>query len=127
MKGVYILKLQLLKNQEILIGKLGKILFQKGNYYYVGSSQNNMEKRISRHMKKEKKIHWHIDYLTTHPEIKAINAKTFINYPKEKECQVSKELMKKYELVKNFGCSDCKCLSHLFYQKERQDVKNNKQ
>jgi len=49
MKGIYILKLNLKKNQEIMIGKLGKIFFEKGSYYYVGSSQNNIEKRIERH------------------------------------------------------------------------------
>jgi Uri superfamily endonuclease len=117
MKGVYILKIILKKNQEIIIGKLGKINFKKGNYYYVGSSQNNIDKRIQRHKRKEKKIHWHIDYLTTNAQVEKITAKKFINYLKEKECLEAKKLLKKYEPIKKFGCSDCKCISHLFFSK----------
>ncbi|MFA5333991.1 MAG: GIY-YIG nuclease family protein [Candidatus Nanoarchaeia archaeon] len=118
MKGVYILKLNLKKNQEIMVGKLGKKMFEKGSYYYVGSSQNNIEKRIQRHFSKEKKLHWHIDYLTTHPLFEVLSVEKLINTSKEKECQTAKELLKKYEPIKGFGCSDCKCQSHLFYHKE---------
>ena len=36
------------------IGALGKINFKKGKYVYVGSAQNNLEKRIARHLSKDK-------------------------------------------------------------------------
>jgi len=114
MKGIYILKLNLKKNQEIMIGKLGKIFFEKGSYYYVGSSQNNIEKRIERHFSKEKKLHWHIDYLTTNPAFEAISAEKFINCPKEKECQKAKEFLKKNHQKKGFDCSTAKSVSTSF-------------
>lgn len=38
----------------------------KGCYLYIGSANiRNPLKRIERHFKKYKKLHWHIDYLTT--------------------------------------------------------------
>ena len=61
--GSYILLLDLDNNLEIPVGKLGNISFQKGHYVYVGSALNGLDARIKRHLRKHKKIHWHIDYL----------------------------------------------------------------
>ena len=113
MKGAYILIIELKNNQKIQIGKLGKILFKKGFYVYIGSSMNNLEKRISRHLSKDKKIHWHIDYLLKKAEI-------FESYLKEnnikEECKLANIFLKeKLEKVVGFGCTDCNCKSHLFY------------
>ena len=66
----------------------------------------------------EKKLHWHIDYLTSSKAFKKIGVKIFESAGKEKECELASELMKKYSPVKGFGCSDCKCASHLFYDEE---------
>jgi Uri superfamily endonuclease len=117
MKGAYLLNLVLKKDSKIIVGKLGLILFKKGFYCYCGSSQNNLEKRIARHKSREKKIHWHIDYLTTNPNFVVASSTKYENYPKAKECELSKELSKKYCSINGFGCSDCKCDSHLFFHK----------
>ena len=116
MKGAYILELFLSKDTKIKIGKLGKLLFNKGHYYYCGSAQNNLDKRIERHKRKKKLIHWHIDYLTINKNFKVISAKKYETNQKEKECQLAKELLKKYLPINNFGSSDCKCISHLFFK-----------
>ncbi|RLF60544.1 MAG: GIY-YIG nuclease family protein, partial [Thermoplasmata archaeon] len=63
MKGSYVLIINLKKEKEIEIGRLGRILFNKGYYAYVGSGLNNLEKRVGRHLRKNKKKKWHIDYL----------------------------------------------------------------
>jgi len=63
MKGVYILLINVGKNLRLKIGSLGMINFVNGKYAYVGSAQNNLEKRVERHMSKNKKKFWHIDYL----------------------------------------------------------------
>jgi len=55
MNGIYCLVIEIPKNMSIIVGKLGKIKFEKGYYTYVGSAQNNLEKRIERHFRKEKK------------------------------------------------------------------------
>jgi len=116
MKGIYTLELNALKDCEIKVGSLGSINFKKGKYYYVGSSQTNIEKRIERHKRKDKLIHWHIDYLTTNPCFKFLKAKKFINCSKSKECELAKKYVKNYSSIKGFGCTDCKCSSHLFYK-----------
>ena len=90
---------------DIIIGKLGTILFKKGTYVYVGSAPT--EKRLERHLRKEKKFHWHIDYFLEEAEIKEI-------YIVENgECETAQNINLPY--IKGFGCSDCRCPSHLFY------------
>lgn len=110
MKGSYVLIIKLDKDKEIEIGKLGKIKFKKGYYAYVGSALNNMEKRIERHFRKKKKMRWHIDYFLKHSKIIAVFYK---ESNKKEECKIASKFSLPY--IKNFGCSDCKCKSHLFY------------
>jgi len=112
MKGSYILVIKLKKDKTIKIGKLGKIHFKKGFYVYTGSALNGIEKRINRHLRKDKKIHWHIDYLLRHGDIIDI----FYNESNIKEeCNYAKKFEEKLLPILNFGCSDCKCKSHLLY------------
>ena len=108
MKGSYILIIQIKKDIKVKIGKLGILFFKKGYYAYVGSAMNGLEGRIRHHLRHNKKMHWHIDYLLAKAEIKEI-------WYKEggKECEIAGELS--FPSIQNFGCSDCKCKSHLFY------------
>ena len=113
MKGVYVLVISVGKNIKPKIGGLGKIGFKKGLYAYVGSAQNNLEKRISRHLKKRKKKFWHIDYLTAN-KVVTIKKVYYKKSNKKEECITAKKLSRVGVPVKNFGCSDCNCESHLF-------------
>ncbi len=112
----YLLLFKIENDVEICVGKLGKITFRRGYYVYVGSAMKNLEKRILRHInsslgKTEKKF-WHIDYILPYSKIISI----FVRKSNEKEeCKVANELLKISTPIKNFGCSDCKCISHLFY------------
>jgi Uri superfamily endonuclease len=54
--------------------------------------------------------HWHIDYLIKNPNIFIIGA--FISRSSE-ECEISDSI--EMDNIKNFGCSDCDCKSHLYY------------
>jgi Uri superfamily endonuclease len=112
MTGAYILILCNPKKQRIKVGKLGKIDFAKGYYFYVGSGMKNLEQRVLRHQRKDKNIKWHIDYLTR--KFKFIDAKLFPS-SKRLECQIAQTFGKNLMMIKGFGCSDCQCLSHLFY------------
>ena len=112
MKGSYLLIIKLDKDSIIRIGKLGEIKFNKGLYVYVGSALNGLEQRIQRHLRDNKKIHWHIDYLLNYAKITDIFYKE--NNARE-ECHIAKKLDKKLPSIPGFGCSDCKCKSHLFY------------
>ncbi len=117
MKGVYILIIKISKNLQEKIGSLGKINFEKGIYAYVGSAQNSLEKRIARHISKNKKKFWHIDYLLGIKSAKILKV-FYKKAAKSEECKIAKRLSKTESLIKNFGCSDCNCKSHLFRVKE---------
>lgn len=112
MKGCYILIIELKENKKIQVGKIGNIDFKKGFYAYVGSALNGLEQRINRHLREEKKIHWHIDYLLQYGGIiKVLNKEN----DKKEECNFVKKFEEKLCSIPNFGCSDCTCNSHLFY------------
>ncbi|MCD6522882.1 MAG: GIY-YIG nuclease family protein [Candidatus Diapherotrites archaeon] len=113
MKGIYVLIIDISKDVTIRVGSLGNMLFKKGTYAYVGSAQNNVEKRIRRHMNKKKKLFWHIDYLLKEPGIR-IRRVLYKKAPKTEECRTASVISKRGEAIPQFGCSDCKCNSHLF-------------
>ena len=88
MKGSYVLLIELKENTNIKVGKLGKVFFKKGFYAYVGSALNGIEQRIQRHMRKDKKTHWHIDYLLKHAVVREI----FYKESDEKEMPLKSNL-----------------------------------
>lgn len=114
MKGIYLLFVNLKEDSKIKIGSLGNILFRKGNYIYVGSAQNNLKARVERHKRKNKKLFWHIDYFLENKNSKIIDI-FYKESPKEDECKTAQKLSNKFKSIENFGCSDCKCKSHLFF------------
>ncbi len=118
MKGIYFLILKLDEPTKNRIGALGEIQFQDGRYIYVGSAQNGLEGRISRHLGSEKSKHWHIDYLLESAEIEEVLA---FEMDKEKECESAKVLGDIFDRVENFGCTDCDCDSHLFFTQKSLD------
>lgn len=102
---------------------LGEIKFQKGYYYYIGSAQKDLTQRVKRHLRKTKKLHWHIDYLTTHAKARIKNTYLIPNKNKDEECKLVnnlEQLLSCKHIIKGFGNSDCNtCTSHLlFSQKE---------
>ena len=121
MRGSYTIIMELPKNTEIQIGKLGRIGFPAGYYIYVGSALNNLEKRVERHLSTNKKLHWHIDYLLQVASVRKIMYK---EGEKREECIIAKKLSKKFLPIIGFGCSDCNCKSHLFYSKDLVLVEN---
>ena len=111
MKGAYIL---VLKNGEDKLLRVGKriLSFKKGYYIYCGSAMNNLEKRIGRHFAEEKKLRWNIDYIS----VKMQPLIAFGIPSDEKiECWLSNELSKIFRGFDEFGASDCRCRTHLYY------------
>jgi Uri superfamily endonuclease len=113
MKGVYVLIVSVNHNVRTVIGALGIVQFKKGIYAYVGSAQNNLEKRLARHLGAIKKKFWHIDYLLDSPGV-SIRKVLTLEAGKAEECRLADLLRQKGSPVPSFGCSDCKCNSHLF-------------
>jgi len=114
-RGAYLLLLQLNKQHSIPVGALGTLDFKPGWYIYVGSAMNGLKARLARHTRKRKNKHWHIDYLRDVANaVECLPIRT----SKRLECDLSRTLAKYCpESVHNFGCTDCECNSHLFYQK----------
>ena len=115
--GTYCLCIQVKEDSEIVIGALGKLFFKNGLYIYVGSALNGLETRINRHIKSNKTkqpvTHWHIDYLLKTLQVELYSI--FTKKSSEKlECYVSKKIAEFGIPVKGFGCSDCRCVSHLY-------------
>lgn len=115
MKGSYCLIINLKKDTKIKIGKkLGVINFKKGCYVYVGSAMNSLESRVKRHLSDNKKKHWHIDYLLLNKNTEI--EKVYTKESNEKlECKIANKIIENQDSIANFGCSDCKCQSHLIY------------
>jgi Uri superfamily endonuclease len=115
LNGIYALEIRLGQDTCVKVGALGEISFKKGCYVYVGSAQKNLEKRVQRHLRKEKKLFWHIDYLLDNKHGKITRVLFRQAAGKTEECAVAQELERLGAPVNGFGCSDCHCRSHLFW------------
>ena len=110
--GVYIALFELPQTRRIRVGRLGIITFAPGVYAYVGSAQRNLPARLSRHARRHKPRRWHIDYLSTQA---AMIGAIAIEGHKSLECRLAAMLAKNDATpVPKFGCTDCRCPSHLF-------------
>ena len=118
MKGSYVLIIKVSKPFRARIGALGKLSFKRGYYCYIGSAMGksvSLEKRIARHLRKRKKLRWHIDYLLAKNEANVTMVLIFKSETRL-ECELSKKLAQQAsESVRGFGSSDCNCESHLHY------------
>jgi Uri superfamily endonuclease len=118
-KGIYILVVSVSKDINVNVGALGSVNFEKGVYAYVGSAQNNLEKRIERHLRKTKQKFWHIDYLLDDANVKVLKV-LHKKAGRPEECKVASKIGERCVPTKGFGSSDCKCKSHLFKLKDYQ-------
>ncbi len=98
---------------HLKVGALGELTFKRGWYTYVGSAQKNFTQRIQRHFRREKRKFCHIDYLLD-AEAAEIVKVLFKETNKTEECAVAKVIAERGESINGFGCSNCRCVSHLF-------------
>ncbi len=114
MRGTYVLLVHAPYDLMLSVGGLGDLPLKAGYYAYVGSALGGLGQRVRQHLAKKKNLHWHIDYLLTRTHaVDLIRAKT----QARKECEVAKELAKHFACISGFGSGDCKCDSHLFYNR----------
>lgn len=121
--GAYQILFMLKRKRLIQIGRLGRFMFPAGYYIYTGSALKNLEKRVSRHLSKEKKKRWHIDYLIGFAEV--LKYRKYL-LPNEGECAINQKTssLKGAEIiVPGFGSSDCReCRAHLVHFKKIPDL-----
>ena len=109
----YQLLIQVERAIRIRIGQFGEYAFPAGHYCYTGSAKRNLEARIARHLRKEKKLRWHIDYLLAAPCVTVLD----VRLSGAPECELNQSV-KGEILIPGLGASDCRsgCGSHLKYQ-----------
>lgn len=97
---------------DIDVGRLGRCHFAAGRYIYTGSARRNFEARIARHLRRDKKLHWHIDYLLSQPVVAVVDVRRY----SVAECDINHR-QPGVILLPGFGASDCRerCGSHLKY------------
>jgi Uri superfamily endonuclease len=110
LKGTYILVISVVDDLNVKIGCLGRYELKKGIYVYVGSARGpgGLKARIYRHLKLNKKVRWHIDYLTVNPKVK-IKAVFYLKSKALLEAAIAKKLFNNdlFEgVIKGFGCTD---------------------
>ncbi len=116
MKGSYVLLVELPEEQTITTGSLKAVYFPGGYYAYVGSAMGGFKSRLNRHLKSNKKPHWHIDYLLEKASIVDI----ILYETKDRaECPIAQALSCRFDSIPGFGSSDCKCRSHLFFATDK--------
>ena len=119
-QGSYLLYLDLRQCVTLKTGRFRRFLFPAGRYVYVGSALRGMDQRIARHRRlaegKSGKLHWHIDFLLTHPDVRLAGERRF---PGSMECDVSLGIASRKGTtipVPGFGSTDCRagCKAHLY-------------
>lgn len=114
-RGAYLLLLNNPSDFSKKIGRLGTRTFRKGYYVYVGSAMNGLKARIKRHRRKQKKIHWHIDYVTPDPMTVTRTFDIRRDAPALEQKLAEKMVSICETGILGFGATDSPADSHLFY------------
>ena len=118
--GTYALILRSRSKATTRVGRWGQINLEKGYYIYVGSAfgPGGVRARVSHHCRKNKSAHWHIDYLRRY--LNPVGA-WYSHDRKRLEHSWAQFLsdMSGISSIQGFGCSDCKCNSHLFFTSKK--------
>lgn len=116
-RGTYALVLRCDMPDRLDVGALGRIEIHPGYYIYVGSAMGpgGLRARVSRHLRRAGKCHWHIDYLRRKLPVLEI-------WYAEADATLEHDWAATIEAcdlasipVPRFGSSDCRCESHLFH------------
>ncbi len=127
--GTYTLLLHVEKQVTVTIGSLGKQRFPVGYYSYTGSAMGkgaSLKNRIARHLRKEKRCFWHIDYLLENENV-SVEAVVAAETSQKVECEINqhtKTMMDAEIQAKGFGASDRQrnCRSHLLFFPDAENV-----
>jgi Uri superfamily endonuclease len=116
-KGTYTLIMLLKEPRRLTVGALGELYFNEGYYAYTGSALGNAGfARVKRHKAvatgKNRTKQWHIDYLLPYAEVVEV-----VTSPRP-ECSVAGSIDLYLARVPKFGCSDCRCPTHLHFSED---------
>lgn len=109
----YQLMIEVAAPVRIAIGRLGSYDFPAGRYVYTGSAKGGVDARLRRHLRRDKRLHWHVDYLLAAPGVSVVAT----HRSAAGECALNQRTAGRI-LVPGFGASDCRagCGRHLKWQ-----------
>ncbi len=111
--GAYLLLIALPAPLTLTLLHRPETTLPPGRYLYAGSARGpgGLRARLGRHMRPDKKLHWHIDRLTQAGTIEGAWA-----IPGGNECGLIIALASLPIPLPGFGSTDCRhCASHLLY------------
>jgi len=120
LKGSYILVISIRRHVWFKPGSLPRVRLPRGCYVYVGSAMGpgGFEKRVLRHLRRDKKARWHIDYLT---RLRSVRIVSVIYTPLVNgESRLTRILSSSglVKMVKGFGATDLPSdFSHLLFSR----------
>jgi len=109
--GAYVLIIELAEPIEVTLPGKPKTILQGGRYLYCGSAKGSggIRARLSRQMRPDKMIHWHVDLLTDAGRVTG----GWI-FPGRDECELVGGLSHLPAPIRGFSSTDCpRCWSHL--------------
>ncbi len=111
--GAYLLVITLPAPLNVTLPHRPAATLPPGRYLYAGSARGpgGLRARLARHMRAEKKPHWHIDRLTEAGTVEGAWA-----FPGGDECALITALASLPVPLPGFGSTDCRiCTSHLLW------------
>jgi Uri superfamily endonuclease len=122
--GTYLLILRCRRRGVVQIGRWREIHVVPGYYLYAGSAfgPGGVRARIARHFRTTKRRHWHIDYLR---DVAEPTAAWYTHATERCEHRWAQLLGDTAGMIAipGFGCSDCRCRTHLYRSPAEPDFK----
>lgn len=127
--GTYALIMTSDTDQQIVIGKLGRLRVRPGYYVYIGSAfgPGGLNARIAHHKRASVRPHWHIDYLRSVLLIKEVWYTNDDRPYEHRWAETISGLKGATTPIAGFGSSDCSCTSHLFAFKAKPSIRSFRQ
>jgi Uri superfamily endonuclease len=115
--GTYALLIDVFAPLELTVGMLGRVRLPSGCYAYIGSAHGpgGLRGRLTRHVRQDRRRHWHVDYITEIVPVSYVYHQTRVE---RLECLWSQRLLGLTGAsapAPGFGSSDCRqgCPAHL--------------
>ncbi|MBC7224523.1 MAG: GIY-YIG nuclease family protein [Anaerolineae bacterium] len=112
--GLYALVCSLPQPARIAVGRLGEVHFPSGWYVYVGSARGpgGLAARVGRHLRAEKRVHWHVDHLLAWAQVQEAWGRPSAASSECAWAQALARLPGARRWPQGFGASDCRCPGH---------------
>ena len=119
--SLYIVAAHVPRRETLGVGALGAVGLERGWYAYVGSARRGRAARVARHMRADKPLRWHADYLFGRH---AASRAWLVDVPatalaQPAECALVAGLLgaepRARRASPRFGASDCGCAGHLLW------------